>query len=279
MAYDLEGLRSILKNALPRLDPLFLSEWTENCVEAVYRHVLQPGDTAVDVGAHRGRHALPMAELVGFDGKVYAIEASSVMAEKLRAAVNHSNVRHARRIVRVTQVAISDRRGTANFTYIPAAAGLSGLKSDDIAASKGGGLTEEVKVERVDDVIPDSERRVTFIKIDVEGAEFPALKGARKTLDRCRPVVSFENTSWTGMKRFNYKAEELFAFIDRVNYDLYTPLGTRFDASWINGLQPGQLFATPREMTNALPTLIAPAMIDAFASTWAQLRGHAKAAE
>ena len=34
--------------------------------------------------------------------------------------------------------------------------------------------------------------RIDFIKIDVEGAEFPVLKGAGKTISRCKPLIIFE---------------------------------------------------------------------------------------
>ena len=46
-----------------------------------------------------------------------------------------------------------------------------------------------VKVVAIDDVVPENEK-VTFIKMDVEGAEFEALKGAEKTICRCRPVLA-----------------------------------------------------------------------------------------
>jgi len=43
-------------------------------LEAVYTAALRDGDVAIDIGAHVGRHTLPMARAVGVRGKVYAYE-------------------------------------------------------------------------------------------------------------------------------------------------------------------------------------------------------------
>jgi hypothetical protein len=65
------------------------------------------------------------------------------------------------------------------------------------------------------------------------------------------------------MERFNYTAEDFFGFFDQNDYVLYTPFGVRFTREWIGGIQPGQLFALPREFDSAAINLIAPAMIHA----------------
>jgi hypothetical protein len=46
----------------------------EGMLEAVYRNALQPGDILIDVGAHVGRHAVPMTGVVGPTGRVLAFE-------------------------------------------------------------------------------------------------------------------------------------------------------------------------------------------------------------
>lgn len=45
-----------------------------------------------------------------------------------------------------------------------------------------------IRVKALDDVICDE--NITFIKMDIEGAEIKALKGAKKTIQRCRPKIA-----------------------------------------------------------------------------------------
>ena len=52
---------------------------------------------------------------------------------------------------------------------------------------------EEVKIVPLDSVV--SSRRITFIKIDVEGFELPVLRGASATIERDRPTILFEKRS------------------------------------------------------------------------------------
>ena len=81
----------------------------ERIVQEVYEAVLDEGDTAVDVGAHAGRHTLPLARCVGEAGKVFAVEPLPACQETLRQALGQYP--ELSDVVHVLPFALSDRRG------------------------------------------------------------------------------------------------------------------------------------------------------------------------
>src|SRR5690606_18338920 len=86
------------------------SESVEPGVTAVIRKSLCAGKTAIDVGANVGLHCVTMAERVGADGRVMAIEANATIAKALQKTVR-LNAFASRVSVHVG--AASDRTGTA----------------------------------------------------------------------------------------------------------------------------------------------------------------------
>ena len=73
---------------------------------------------------------------------------------------------------------------------------------------------------RLDDVLPN-ESTVHFIKIDVEGAEFDVLKGAKQTLLKNKPLVLFEYGKGAG-DYYGTQPHEVFAYlVDEIGMDLF----------------------------------------------------------
>jgi len=60
-----------------------------------------------------------------------------------------------------------------------------------------------------------------FIKLDIEQAEFPALRGAKTTLKTFRPIVVFENSPRSASRLNNYSADDFFDFFASIDYEIY----------------------------------------------------------
>ncbi|PWR12795.1 FkbM family methyltransferase [Micromonospora acroterricola] len=131
------------------------------------------GGTAVDVGAWYGPWTGRLRRIAD---RVVAVEPTPPLARQLRAAFSD---------VRVVEAAVSDHTGTASL-FLP----------------EGGAIVGTSSLEQVDQGTPVSVRRVTldllgltdvrFMKIDIEGHELPALRGAAETVRRDRPVLLVE---------------------------------------------------------------------------------------
>ena len=139
--------------------------------------LLPPDGIMVDAGAHVGLVAVPAAALVP-GGRVHALEPVPATADLL--AVNAAG----HPAVTVHRIALSDHEGEA---AMDADAAFSAGSS--IAAA--GAL--RVPVRTLDAWAEDvGLGRLDVLKLDVEGAEVAALRGARRTLARLRPALIVE---------------------------------------------------------------------------------------
>lgn len=137
--------------------------------------------TAIDVGAHQGFYAYRMSRIFK---RVYAFEPNAAVTRRLQ--------RFRPRNLRVVNVALGETRSRRPL-YIPIVEGreLDGWASFDRGNLPGstGFRTLDVDVVPLDDFDLDE---VSLIKIDVEGHEVEVLGGAKRTIERWRPVLLVE---------------------------------------------------------------------------------------
>lgn len=159
----------------------------------LYRRILRPGMTVLDVGANIGFHALHAARLVGPGGRVIAVEPDPQNAALLRLSVAVATGSFP---VEVIEAALSDLPGTillsdlgnrgnsgARFTHRDRAL-LERLVHGASASFRS------VAALRWDDDHLDMP--IDLVKIDVEGSEPQALRGMERSLRRHHPMVIAE---------------------------------------------------------------------------------------
>lgn len=160
----------------------------EEKLEAFYSEVVREADICIDVGAHLGRHAIPLARLVGDQGRVYAFEPLPRQNAQLAASIAGLGLEA---VVPLYNVALSDEEGTARFVVAEDAPAYSGLRERRYDTPTA--LSEiQVEVCLLDRLLGESLGKLRYVKIDTEGAEWAVIKGAAKTIERLRPIVSFE---------------------------------------------------------------------------------------
>jgi FkbM family methyltransferase len=155
---------------------------------ALVRGVLEPGDTAIDVGGHIGFFTMQMAAMVGPEGLIYAFEPLDANADLLEQSIVENGFGD--RVV-FERAAVGASSGTATLTF-PAETLNSGgayLLRDGTPALTGN-QKKAVRIVALDDL--PIERPVRLIKMDVEGAEPQVLRGAVRLLRRDRPVILSE---------------------------------------------------------------------------------------
>jgi FkbM family methyltransferase len=93
-------------------------------------------------------------------------------------------------------VALGDHDGITRLTF-PSDATYLGTTAPDVSSQWRGRrdiVTRDVPVTRLDDFVARHRVVPDVVKIDTEGSELAVLRGARRTLQRARPLVLFE--SW-----------------------------------------------------------------------------------
>lgn len=155
-------------------------------VQFLLRH-LSSGQTAIDIGAHKGAFTYWMTRQVGKSGRVVAFEPIKTLADYLRH-VKHTV--HLPNLI-VEQAALADCGGH-RMLYMPRDSYL-GMTSFTPSSNALGHDEVEVVTYTLDAYLHrHSSPHVDFIKCDVEGHELDVLQGAKETLARCRPILLLE---------------------------------------------------------------------------------------
>ncbi len=203
---------------------------------------LPRGGVMIDGGAHIGLHTVAMLER-GDVSRVYAIEAIPELCDRLDKRFSGIPA------FQIERCAIGNESGsTVSFQVAVEAPGYSGLKRREVAAVSQW-QTIEVTLRTLDELVKDTDScDIAFIKLDLEGAEFDALKGSRKLLERSRPLVVFENGLRSSATAYGYDWAEFESFFSGLGYIVIDFFGNRVDRDyWEAVLQTYMFIATPME--------------------------------
>ncbi len=159
----------------------------EPAVSRLFRELVRPGMTVVDIGANIGWYALLAASLTGPTGRVFAIEPGVLNGRLLllNKAANH--FQH----LEILHIAASDRVESVSYSssmtngFVTPMADASVLRHQLPDA-----ITQALPI----DLVIPAEQPVHLIKVDVEGWEYKALLGAARIIEQWRPQIIAEFT-------------------------------------------------------------------------------------
>lgn len=188
----------------------------------IMKKVIKENSNCIDIGCHKGEILTKILELSP-EGCHFAFEPIPLFYNNLVKQFNHS--------VTIFPFALSNNEGSTTFQFVKNAPAYSGIRKRKYAIENPD--IEEIKVElkKLDDVIPN-DIKIDFIKIDVEGAEFDVLKGAKETIIRSKPVVIFE-FGLGASDFYNSTPDDLF---DYFNNELNLKISTL--ENWLNNTNP-----------------------------------------
>lgn len=157
------------------------------------RERLRRGDTCIDCGANMGLFSTMMANRVGPSGAVHAFEPSPRSRRDLARVLQLNELPW----VQICPSAVADQSGVARFCEILEADVRR--EASHLAHVPREGFTGrlaqesiEVSVTTLDQYVAENHIKPNLIKIDVEGAEFDVLEGARECVRQHRPRMAIE---------------------------------------------------------------------------------------
>jgi len=218
---------------------------------ALVRDRLRLGDAFIDGGANIGLFSLVAAAQVGSSGHIIAFEP----AERAREALE-GNVRLNRfDWVEIRPEALADFNGTTTLlTFDGDASGFSSLAPPEIGSPRHEGIV----VTTLDAALSHGLRsQVKLVKLDLEGAEYKALVGARQLLTEYGPELILELED-SHLSRQGSSAREVLDLLRRHDYQVFriwpAPVGYRLRSlseTGDDGQLPPNVFATREPVRNA----------------------------
>jgi FkbM family methyltransferase len=222
-------------------------QWTEPELDLI-PYVVKPGDTALDIGANFGIYSYHLSSAVAPGGKVYAFEPIPATAKSFRIIGRVLGFDG----VELFEKGCGDQAKRVNFrvplqengAIIPGIVHLAGRDNERPGKERHARFERfhEVPCDIVvlDDFLP-ALSNVSFIKCDIEGADYYALKGARNIIQRNLPLVVTEINPWF-LEGFGVDLREFVGFFEGMGYGLFryvegrlisTPLSSVEEDNWV----------------------------------------------
>jgi FkbM family methyltransferase len=166
-----------------------------------------------DIGANVGITTLAIATRLQKNGCVYAFDASESCCLVIRENALLNGLSDKIHIVNAIVANESGRIHPFNWDFV------SGNASIVMTSLTGRQIPFYKSAISLDDFVDATQSAPDFIKVDVEGAELDVLRGMRRVLSHCKPVVWMEFHAWPGAALAE-RLNEAIHFLDSVVYEV-----------------------------------------------------------
>ncbi len=178
-------------------------------VVAVAERYVKPGTVAIDLGANFGQMSILFSRLVGPEGLVYSVEADDYLDHVRKKNIELNSISN---IIPIC-AAVHERSGEKVFFpeqdfVVWHCYGAYGLNPD----LKEGRTVETMTVDSL-----DINRPISFMKVDVQGADLSAMRGAIATIEKFRFPIIFEYEEQF-QERFGTCFQDYVDFVASIDY-------------------------------------------------------------
>ena len=167
----------------------------------LYRQLLKPGDTVIEVGANIGTLTIPIAQHIGNRGRVYAFEPQRVTFQILCGNIVLNNLYN---VWAYNQGAGKEHKKVKIFD------GLLAGNNGAFQISKWPG-SYEIEIVMLDEY---NFEKCDLLKVDAEGMDSEIIQGAETIIKRCQPYIVIE-------ANYTKKGKEIIKKLQTLDYRIY----------------------------------------------------------
>ncbi|MEM5793038.1 MAG: FkbM family methyltransferase [Candidatus Aenigmatarchaeota archaeon] len=173
---------------------------------------IKKGFVVLDIGAHIGYYTLIFAKFVGKSGKVYAFEPDPTNFSLLKKNIEINGYDN----VVLIKKAVSNKNGKIKLF-------LSEKNTVDHRIYESGDDRKFIEIEsiKLDDFFENYKGEVNFIKMDIQGAEWMAISGMLKLLEK-NPKIKIISEFWPfGLKNSGIEPFDYLKFFINSGFKIY----------------------------------------------------------
>ena len=164
-------------------------------------------NTFIDIGANIGNHSVYFSDIFS---EIHAFEPNPIIYKILNANAELNNK------IKTYNVGLGDKENKEILKINAGNLGASHIRKYYTRSLPRFQSSQaiEIKINKLDNYI-DLFRNLSFIKLDIEGMEFLALKGAEKVIMKFKPVIQFE------LLQQDKTNPEIVNFLKKYNYKIF----------------------------------------------------------
>ncbi|MEN9880940.1 MAG: hypothetical protein RLZZ308_123 [Candidatus Parcubacteria bacterium] len=171
--------------------------------------IINHDDVCLDIGANIGQHSILMA-LVAKDGEVHSYEPNKRLVGQFSESLKKNDINN----VVIHEYGLGEKEDVSMLYSNNLNVGMSSVIRPELYSSK-----EEIIVKKFDSEW-DSSKKVSFIKMDIEGYEVNAFRGMEQLIRRDNPSMIVEYNP--AMYSDNDKEFLTFLIFDVCRYSVYS---------------------------------------------------------
>ena len=190
-----------------------LKIWDEKIINLIIKQINDSNSIFIDIGCNYGAYSIPISRIKN-NLKVICFDPSRKSLDRLDENINLNNLKN----IKYFKLGIGEKKGKVYF-------------DDDINNYKNSGSFEinnknfgyKIDIDSIDNLVRENKIQIkknVYIKMDIEGYEFFALKGLVKTINNYNVTIFFEFSKKILENHLNFESE-FVEFLNKNTLKIY----------------------------------------------------------